>query len=155
MQEFVDRGEKLIPFALEFLSDDFDGFVKRLQEASEGRGLPEGFVPHSTYWLVRDGKQIVGVSNLRHRLTSKLEREGGNIGYGVRPSERRKGYGTLLLAKTLEKARTKELDRVLITCAKKNVGSVQMIRRNEGVFDSEEFILEREEIVQRYWIELS
>jgi predicted acetyltransferase len=154
MREFVSRGDKLVPFVLEFPYDDFDGLVKKLQEFSEGRGLPEGFVPHSTYWLVKAGKQIVGVSNLRHRLTPRLEREGGHIGYGVRPSERQKGYGTLLLAKTLEMAKAKGLSRVLITCGKENVGSVQVILRNGGVFDSEQFIPEREEVVQRYWIEL-
>ena len=155
VRESVSRGEKLIPFVLTFPYNDFDGLVRRFQELKEGIGLPEGFVPHSTYWLVKDGKQIVGVSNLRHRLTPNLKREGGHIGYGVRPSERQKGYGTLLLAKTLEMARIRRLSRVLITCGKNNVGSVQVILRNGGVFDSEELVPGRGVIVQRYWIELS
>ncbi len=155
VREFVSRGEQLIPFVLSFPYDDFEGLVRSFQELKAGRGLPAGFVSHSTYWLVRAGKQIVGVSNLRHRLTPKLEREGGHIGYGVRPSERQKGYGTVLLAKTLERARAEGLTRVLITCGKSNIGSVRVILRNGGVFDSEEFIPEREEIVQRYWIQLN
>src|SRR5438034_7578774 len=92
VKELVSRGEQLIPFVLSFSYDDFDGLVQKLQAQKAGRALPEGFVPHSTYWLVRDGKEILGVSNLRHTLTPKLEWEGGQIGYGIRPSERRKGY---------------------------------------------------------------
>ena len=155
VKEFVSCGEKLVPFVLGFPYDDFPALIRRFQELKDGIGLPDGFVPHSTFWLVKDGKQIVGVSNLRHQLTPALEREGGNIGYGVRPSERQKGYGTVLLTKTLERAKTKRLSRALITCGKNNIGSVQIILHNGGVLDSEEFLSDREEIVQRYWIKLS
>jgi predicted acetyltransferase len=155
LREFVSRGEKLIPFVLEFPHDDFDGLLRRFQEVKAGIGLPDGFVPHSTYWLVRNGEQVLGVSNLRHRLTPKLQQEGGHIGYGVRPSERQKGYGTRLLSETLVVAKAHGISRVLITCAKTNLGSVQIILRNGGVFDSEEFLPARGEVVQRYWIDLA
>jgi len=154
VQEFVSRGEKLIPFVLEFPTTDADGLMRRFLDAQAGIGLPEGFVPHSTFWLVRDGKQVLGVSNLRHRLTPKLEREGGHIGYGIRPSKRQKGYGTRLLRETLVAAKARGISRALLTCAKNNRGSVQIIRRNGGVFDSEEFLPDRGEVVQRYWIDL-
>jgi predicted acetyltransferase len=154
VQEFVSRGEKLIPFVLEFPHDDFDALLRRFQEMKAGIGLPEGFVPHTTYWLVRNGEEVLGVSNFRHRLTPKLEQEGGHIGYGVRPSERQKGYATRLLAMTLIEAKLMGLTRILVTCAKTNVGSVQVILRNGGVWHSEEFLPARGEVVQRYWIEL-
>jgi predicted acetyltransferase len=154
VQEFVSRGEKLIPFVLEFACDDFEGLMRLFQEMKAGIGLPDGFVPHTTYWLVRNGEQILGVSNLRHRLTPKLEQEGGHIGYGVRPSERQKGYGTRLLAMTLVEAKNWGLTRVLVTCAKSNAGSVQIILRNGGIWHSEEFLPARGEVVQRYWIDL-
>jgi predicted acetyltransferase len=44
------------------------------------------------------------------------------------------------------------MDRVLVTCAKTNVGSAKAILRNGGDFDSEEFLPDRGEIVHRYWI---
>jgi predicted acetyltransferase len=116
--------------------------------------LPEGFVPHTTFWLVRNDERVLAVSNLRHRLTPKLEKEGGHIGYGVRPSERQKGYGTRLLGETLVAAKARGISRALLTCAKTNLGSVQIILRNGGVLDSEEFLPERGEVVQRYWIDL-
>jgi predicted acetyltransferase len=112
-------------------------------------------VPHSTFWLVDDEHELVGVSNLRHALTPSLEKEGGNIGYGVRPSKRNIGYASIMLGLTLKKAKARGLDRLLLTCSKGNIASARVILKNGGKFDSEEYIQERNEIVQRYWIDLA
>lgn len=132
---------------------DFAGYVKRLRDYARGIGLPEGFVPWSEYWLVR-GRKILATSGLRHRLTEALRDYGGHIGYSVRPSERRKGYATLMLKLLLEKARQLGLDRVLITCNKSNVASARVIRKNGGVLDSEGHSPRAGRITQRYWIDL-
>jgi predicted acetyltransferase len=154
LRDFLVHGEPLIPFTLEFSCEDFPAFVARLHACARGEGLPPGFVPHSTWWLVRAGDEVVGVSNLRHALTPRLRVEGGNIGYGVRPNARRRGYATALLRGTLERARELGLNEALLTCAKDNAASVATIRKCGGRFDSEEFIPERKEVVQRYWIDL-
>jgi predicted acetyltransferase len=150
--EFCAAGEKLIPFVLAFDHADFDAFLGHLEACSRGIDLPPGFVAHSTYWLVRDRSEVVGVSNIRHALTDKLRREGGNIGYGIRPSARRSGFGVTILRKSLERAAELGIANVLVTCGKANLGSARTILRNGGVLDSEEYLSERGEIVQRYWI---
>ncbi len=150
--EFSAAGEKLIPFVLAFDHADFDAFLSQLDACSRGIDLPKGFVAHSTYWLVRDRTEVVGVSNIRHALTDKLRREGGNIGYGIRPSARRNGLGIAILRKSLERAAALGIANVLVTCGKANVGSARTILRNGGVLDSEEYLSDRGEIVQRYWI---
>jgi predicted acetyltransferase len=155
VREFNDRGEPLVPFTLEFSHHDFEALVRQLAACSRGEGLPPGFVPHTTLWLVAEGREVLGVSNLRHQLTPRLLVEGGNIGYGIRPSARRQGHATRLLRGTLERARALGLDRALLTCAKGNAASVATIRKCGGVFDSEEFIPSRNEVVQRYWIGLA
>ena len=151
VREFRDAGEPLIPFPLAFPNDDFPAFLARLAACARGEGLPPGFVPHSTYWLVSDGV-VVGVANLRHSLTDALRREGGNIGYGVRPSARRRGFAGELLRRTLVRAGAMGLSEAWLTCAKSNVASVRTILGNGGVLTSEEFLPERDEIVQRYRI---
>ena len=153
--EFRDRGEELIPFVLEFPVEDAAALLRRFEACAAGVGLPAGFVPHSTYWLVRDDGEVVGVSNFRHTLTDKLRREGGHIGYGVRPSARRSGVATELLRQTLGRAREMGLHEVLVTCAKGNEGSVRTIQANGGELVSEEFIEGRGTIVQRYRIPLA
>ena len=151
----LDAGrERKIPFPLSFPFEDFEALLARLRDNSNGIGLPDGFVPHSTFWLVRDGGEIVGVSNLRHRLNETLAREGGHIGYGIRPSARRNGYGREILKQTLRRAGGIGIERALVTCGKQNVGSAKVIVGNGGEFESEEFCAERGEVVQKYWIRI-
>jgi predicted acetyltransferase len=151
IEELQTSGEKLIPFPLTFAHDDFEGLVATLMANSRGERLSDGFVPNSTFWLIA-GSDIVAVSNLRHRLTPALERRGGHIGYSVRPRCRRRGYGTLVLRLTLAEAAKVGVTKALVTCGRDNVGSARVSRANGGVLDSEEFVAEEGEVVQRYLV---
>jgi predicted acetyltransferase len=153
IDEFKSRGEHLVPFTLAFEYERFEDLVFRLKEQSEGIGLPKGFVPNSSYWLVR-GSDVIGVSNLRHKLTAALRREGGHIGYGIRPSLRGRGFGTAILRYSLAEARAMGLKKVLLTCGKENTSSAKVILANGGVLASEEFYAPRNEVLQKYWIDL-
>jgi predicted acetyltransferase len=97
---------------------------------------------------------MIGITHLRHRLTDPLRKEGGHIGYNIRPSERRKGYGTKILELALDKAREIGLKRVLVTCDTDNVASGKIIRKNGGVFEGESISDRSGKPVSRYWIEL-
>jgi len=151
--EFQDAGEPLIPFPLAYSNYDFEAFLNRISADSRGQNLPDGFVPCSTYWLINDGS-IVGVANLRHALTDALRRDGGNIGYGIRPSARRRGFGAAILRRTLDRASEMCLQEAWLTCRKANVASVRTILSCGGVFVSEEFLPERGEAIQRYQIRI-
>ncbi|WP_221029152.1 GNAT family N-acetyltransferase [Actomonas aquatica] len=152
--EFKARDEPLIPFPLSFPTDDFPAFLAGLEASERGENLPAGFVAHSSYWLVENDTEVVAVSNLRHELTPSLRVEGGHIGYGVRPSARRRGHATAILAATLTEARRRGIHRCLITCDRENEGSARTILRNGGVLHSEVPAPHRDCWVQRYWIEL-
>ena len=69
--------------------------VKKLHRWSKGKDL-DGWVTNTTWFLIKDGR-ILGNYNFRHELTEELMLCGGHCGYSVRPSERRKGYATMLL----------------------------------------------------------
>jgi len=150
--DFLSNGEKLVPFVLSFDHADFEAMLARLHDCSRGVGVPPGFVAHSTYWLVHDGA-VVGVSNIRHALTPNLRREGGHIGYGIRPAARRRGFATEILRQSLDRARDLGIDEALVTCSKANVASARAILRNGGVLASEEYLPERGEIVQRWHVD--
>ncbi|MEU5342884.1 MULTISPECIES: GNAT family N-acetyltransferase [unclassified Streptomyces] len=117
-----------------------DGFARyvaavREEELEEGR-RPEGFVPSSWFWYV-DGDDYLGRIQIRHRFTPHLRDFGGHIGYGVRPTARRKGYATAMLRDVLPHARDLGLDRVLVTCDTTNIGSRKVIEGNGGEFEDE------------------
>ena len=89
---------------------------------------------------------------LRPRLTEKLEDRGGHIGFAVRPSERGKGYATLMLKLVLEKAKQLGLRRVLVTCDKDNLASARVIQKNGGQLNTESISKQFGKMTQRYWI---
>ena len=113
-----------------------------------------GHVPASTYFCLDTERDVlVGAVNIRHRLNESLLQDGGHIGDGVRPSERRKGYATRMIALALDKCRELGIWRVLMTCGKQNIGSAKSIRKNGGVLENE--IDCGGETIQRYWIDLA
>jgi predicted acetyltransferase len=89
-------------------------------------------VPTDTFWLIDQGK-LLGVLNIRHRLSSFLERYGGHIGYQTNPKVWGQGYGKYLLAQGLHHAREQHgLAQALVTCNDDNIGSVKIIEANGG-----------------------
>lgn len=151
--EWKDSGETMIPWVISKNPANFPAMVQELLDAHNGINIPETWVPDSTYWLVTDENKIVGAVNIRHSLTEHLFNAGGHIGYGIRPSERRKGYATKLLALSLEKAKQLNITKALIVCDEVNTASEKTILHNGGLRD-EDFIEEDGNVVRRFWIEL-
>ncbi len=135
--------------------DNYEEWLLKLEKDLDISNIPEGKVPANTYFFVRiQDNKIIGMINIRHKLNEFLFNEAGHIGYSIRPTERKKGYGTLMLKLGLEKCRQLNLDKVLITCDKINVASAKVIQSNNGVLENEIFSETFSEIIQRYWISL-
>ncbi len=129
---------------------DFDYYLEHL----EIRTPTKDKVPGSVFFLLdEDRNRLLGAVNIRHYLNDALLKEGGHIGDGIRPSERRKGYATEMIRLALDECRKLGIDRVLMTCAKDNIGSAKSIMNNGGILENE---TENSEgvIEQRYWIDL-
>ncbi len=152
VEEFLARGEPLIPWVFKVSGESFAEHVAKLRAYSRGEQVPQGFVPNTTFWLVDERRQILGAANLRHRLTRRLLHCGGHIGYGIRPSARGNGHATWLLEQMLRKAAGRGLRRVLLTCLAKNEASRRVIERCGGRFRNE--VDTPEGPTRRYWIAL-
>jgi predicted acetyltransferase len=114
-----------------------------------------GWVPMVHRWLIRrEDQSFVGLGNIRLELTENLHRLGGHIGYAIRPSARRMGYGTEILRLMLPEAVKLGINPILITCDADNVGSRKIIERNGGIFENEMPYERNGESVKkrRYWI---
>ena len=136
------------------LERDFDGYLAALADFAAGRNLKPGYVPESTYWLIH-GNEFIGRASVRHRLNDDLTRTGGHIGYDIRPSRRRLGYGMCALALALKKAKELGLTRVLLTTDSINAPSRKIIEANGGVFEDEVPQADGKPPKQRFWIDLA
>jgi predicted acetyltransferase len=130
---------------------DIHEYIQRTNDQEAGLNLPDYWVPATTYWLIDDGK-FVGHVNVRHELTRKLEQQGGHIGYAIRPSARRKGYGSKILEIVIPKAKEIGLEKALVTCDDINIASQKIIEKNKGVL--RDTIQYEGKLVRRYWIDL-
>ncbi len=126
--------------------EGFAAYVTSLRaEAEEETPRPEGFVPSTTWWWIEDAAYLGRIA-LRHRLTERLRRLGGHIGYDVRPSARRRGHATAMLAAVLPVAHAMDIDPVLVTCDVDNMASRRVIEANGGVLENEV------EAKLRFWV---
>jgi predicted acetyltransferase len=104
--------------------------------------------------LLFDGRRLIGGSRLRYRLSPLLLREGGNIGYEIRRSQRGQGYGHAILRLTLDEARRIGLRRILLTVAEGNSASLRVIESAGGELDGSGISPMTGEVTRRFWIEL-
>ncbi|MFI7431529.1 GNAT family N-acetyltransferase [Micromonospora sp. NPDC049836] len=127
----------------------FADWVGRLRAGEDESRLPEGMVPARYWWIVEDD-EVLGAISLRLRLNDFLREAGGHIGYGVRPSARRRGLATFALGVALAEAGRRGIDPVLVTCDEENTASARTIERHGGVLeDVRDTELGR---LRRYWI---
>ena len=128
-------------------------WFEELKKRSCEDTVPEGLVPSSTYLGVREkDNYIVGMIDIRHYLNEYLTQVGGHIGYGVRKTERNKGYAKQMLKLALEKCKELKIKRVLITCDEDNIASEKVIlSANAKLEDIRNIDGENK---KRFWIDL-
>ncbi|MGP8001469.1 MAG: GNAT family N-acetyltransferase [Streptosporangiaceae bacterium] len=106
------------------------------EQADEAAQRRPGHVPATTLWWV-DGDDYLGRLAIRHRLTPRLLDLGGHVGYDVKPSARRQGHATTMLAAALPVAHALGIDPALVTCDQSNAGSRRVIEANGGVLEDQ------------------
>lgn len=150
-QEWKESGEDMVPWVISKDPSDFQKMLNFLANNEIGAGIPEGRVPDSTFWLINGQNRVIGAVNIRHQLSEFLYNAGGHIGYGIRPSERRKGFATILLNQSLVEAKKLGIKDVLVVCDEGNVGSEKTIIKNGGRPDTD-YIEDNGNVIKRYWI---
>jgi predicted acetyltransferase len=124
----------------------FEAFVaERLAAKRRSRHASPYRVPETLLWYV-DGDTFLGHLSVRHELNDWLFEQGGHIGYDVRPSARRRGHATAMLALSLPVANALGINPALVTCLSENIGSRTVIERCGGVFEDVRYGR------RRYWV---
>lgn len=135
--------------------DNYEGWLKKLEE--EYKRIPnEESVPRRTFFLIRKSdNKIIGMINIRLVLNEKLRSFGGNIGYSIRPTERRKGYAKIILYLGLKKCKEYDIKEVIVGCFKDNIASAKTIQALGGVLEREFFYEQESKITQHYTIKVN
>jgi predicted acetyltransferase len=102
------------------------------------------------FWLMDDSR-YVGCFTFRHNLTEQLIQRGGNLGYNIIPSQRRRGFAFVGLSLVLEQAYKMGFDKILITCGTDNDKSYALIKKAVATFGGE-FLPVSERNEYRAWV---
>ncbi|MBR6345022.1 MAG: GNAT family N-acetyltransferase [Lachnospiraceae bacterium] len=131
----------------------YERWLEKLVYAMDIANMQENKVPDLTYFYVRESDdRIVGMINIRLALNDFLRKEGGHIGYAVRPTERRKGFGTEMLAEGIKVCERIGIHEVLVSCDKENIASSGVIKNCGGVLKDEFYSRTYDEMLQMYII---
>lgn len=153
LEQAPDQGSPLEGESYKKFNGDFEAFLVYMTDEAAGRNMLEGRVPQTVYWLI-EGEKFIGRISIRHFLNDHLKNIGGHIGYSIRPSEREKGYGSLMLTLVLPKAKQLGIDPALITCDSTNVASRKIIEKHGGVPDVS-FVDTEGHTKLRFWVPTS
>lgn len=133
----------------------YDQWLDKVFSYIDIANIPEDKIPGLTYFFVREeDDRIVGMVNIRLALNDFIRNEAGHIGYCIRPTERRKGYGTRLLRAGISVCRRVDIGNIIVSCDKVNLASAGVIRNCGGVLEAELYSEAFGEVIQRYVIPL-
>jgi len=132
--------------------NSFEDFIEKKLGEETGENLPSGYVPATTFWAINEENKYIGRISIRHRLTENLTISGGNIGYDIRPRERRKGYASEMLKLCLIEAKKLGLQKVLLTTYDYHIASRKVMESAGAVF--QDAIPYEDKTNVRYWINL-
>ena len=151
MQEHYDNNEAGISASLGLPASEYADWVEKIQRNASVGNEEWG---KSLLYLCFENDKLVGLLSIRYELSENLTEEIGDIGFGVRPSERRKGYATAMLRYALSVCEEKGKDKVLLGCYKDNLASVANIQKCGGVLVAENDNYNEGRISQYYLINL-
>lgn len=132
--------------------DNYEDWLEFLSRIKNGSN-EEKLCPNRQYFLIRENdNKIIGLINIRYDLNEWMLKYGGNIGYSIRPTERRKGYNKINLFLAIEKCQEMGLKKVLLITDNDNVASIKTIESLGGVLNNKIKNEEGSGLISRYYI---
>ncbi|NLG04681.1 MAG: GNAT family N-acetyltransferase [Clostridia bacterium] len=146
--EFEIHGSALLGQAPSYIE-----WLDQLKKNADEATVDPSWVISSTFFAVRErDHRIIGMLDIRHTLNDFLREYGGHVGYGVRPSERRKGYAAKILEQGIAYSRLIGRERIMLACYSDNLPSKKTILHCGGILERT-FEYEHDKTVEVYWID--
>lgn len=152
ISEWKDRNEPLCPSSCELSELSFSEWQKRELSLQNEETVPQGLVRAETLFLVEDNGYILGAINLRYAMTEDLLRYGGHLSFGIRPEEREKGYGFIMVKLALNRLRMNGILKALVTVKRSNKAAKNTVKKIGGQLENA--YEENGQVIDRYWIAL-
>lgn len=134
VQEHFDNNESSISASLGLSSSDYAQWVEKIQTNALAGDDEWG---KSLLYLCFDDENFIGLLSIRYELPKALSEKYGDIGYGVRPSERKKGYATQMLKFALTVCKENGMEKAILGCYKSNIASAATIIKCGGILVAE------------------
>lgn len=152
INEFYEYGSKINGVGgLTRYLDDYEGWLKKLEEDCR-REATEDKVPTRTYFFIRvDDNRIIGMANIRTKLNQKLMNFGGNIGYCIRPTERKNGYNKVNLYLALKVCKECGIKKALLDADKGNPASWRTMESLGAVLEEEKCVESCDKDIVRFY----
>ena len=129
----------------------FAAWVRLLADEPESVQPSRSNAMRCVYRWVVENDQVLGGIALRYGSGDVACRL-GNVGYGIKPSARRRGVATWALGQMIDQAQAVGLDRLLVVCEMDNAASAKTIEANGGVLDDDAG--SDSAGLRRYWVEI-
>jgi len=139
MDEWLAHGDRINPAALLNNGNTYETWLQWMDDDAHEDTCPPGSVPQTMYFAVHDDGKLIGAVTIRHRLNEATNNcsGGGHVGFGVRPTERRKGYAKEMLCLALKKLAKRGINDVILNCASDNIASEKTMLACGAVFQDE------------------
>ena len=170
----VERKSEIIEYLDEFvkygsdingsgsLDKIYDGYTfeqaldRCLKMEDEEYAKSVGRCQGKTFLLIRENdNKIVGTINVRWNLSEEMLQFGGHIGYGIRPTERRKGYNKINLYLGMIEANKVGLEKVMLDCDVNNLGSDKTLKALGGKLERTEIDPSDGILINVYWFDVN
>ena len=132
-------------------ADHYREWLNKLINLNIGTALKEGEVPQSTFFMFQSTR-IVGYLTIKRKIINHTPI--GQVYVNIRPSDRKKGYGTKLLTAALNKCREINLKQALISCPEESPGGIKIIENAQGRLIETKFLNGTEIKMRIYLIDL-
>lgn len=134
IQEFFNHKENMVPgsYKLDMGKYSYREWLELMRKNANRELADPRFGVSETFFAIDERDEIVGIINYRHEIT-EFYQNSGQVGYSVRPSQRRQGYAGQMLHTIVDLAKSQGQKQLLLVCLQENEASVRTIRKNGGI----------------------